>query len=100
MGNVAVPKRKSLCKGKEMFSPLYKIALLFLADMFLGFEGFGAADDFLKLDVGAEDTDDLVVGIGDHRGHGDDELPCDLRLVHIHDVQLAGAHGLLEPFAV
>lgn len=32
--------------------------------MFLGFEGFGAADDFLKLDVGAEDTDDLVVGIG------------------------------------
>ena len=68
--------------------------------MLLGFEGFGAADDFLKLDVGAEDADDLVVGIGDHRGHGDDELPGDLRLVHVHDVQLAGAHGLLEPFAV
>ena len=50
MGNVAVPKRKSLCKGKETLSPLYRRALLFLADMFLGFEGFGAADDFLKLD--------------------------------------------------
>ena len=53
MGNVAVPKRKSLCKGKETFSPLYRIGLFFLAVRYLGFEGFGAPDDLFKLDVGA-----------------------------------------------
>ena len=45
MGNVAVPKRKSLCKGKETFSSLYRIGLFFLAVRYLGFEGFGAPDD-------------------------------------------------------
>lgn len=100
MGNVAVPKRKSLCKGKETFSPLYRIGLFFLAVRYLGFEGFGAPDDLFKLDVGAEDADDLVVGVGDHRGDGDDELARDLRLMDVRDVQLSGVHGLEEPLAV
>ena len=100
MGNVAVPKRKSLCKGKETFSSLYRIGLFFLAVRYLGFEGFGAPDDLFKLDVGAEDADDLVVGVGDHRGDGDDELARDLRLMDVRDVQLSGAHGLEEPLAV
>lgn len=50
--------------------------------------------------VGAEDADDLVVGVGDHRGDGDDELARDLRLMDVRDVQLSGAHGLEEPLAV
>ena len=55
--------RWRILKGKETFSPLYRIGLFFLAVRYLGFEGFGAPDDLFKLDVGAEDTDDLVVGM-------------------------------------
>ena len=54
----------------------------------------------LKLDVNADNADDIVLFIRNSAGHGDNELACEVRLVHIHNMQVAALHGHLEPLAV
>ena len=55
-------------------------------------------EQLLQLDVAAEDADNLVLCVGHGAGDGGDQLVRELGLVDVHDVQVAGLHGLGEPF--